>query len=58
MVLKKQMAKNLKYQREQRKLTQEQAAELCDLSPSILGKIRAWQSFGFHRYNRENIAWS
>ena len=38
-MLKKQFGKNLKYQREQRKLTQEMASELCDLSPRYWGKL-------------------
>ena len=38
-MLKERFGKNLKYQREQRKLTQETAAELCDLSPRYWRKL-------------------
>ncbi|WP_343253059.1 helix-turn-helix transcriptional regulator [Ligaoa zhengdingensis] len=38
-MLKERFGKNLKHQREQRKLTQEMAAELCDLSSRYWGKI-------------------
>ena len=38
-MLKERFAKNLKNQREKRKLTQEAAAELCDLSSRYWGKI-------------------
>ena len=38
-MLKELLGKNLKYHRQQRKLTQEMASELCDLSPRYWGKI-------------------
>jgi len=39
MVLRERFAKNIKYQREKRKWTQETAAEICDLSPRYWGKL-------------------
>lgn len=38
-MLRKKFGENLKYQRVQRKLTQELAAERCDLSARYWGKI-------------------
>lgn len=44
MVLRKQFARNIKIQRELRCLTQESAAELCDLSSRYWGKIERGQT--------------
>ncbi|SFP77682.1 transcriptional regulator, XRE family [Oscillibacter sp. PC13] len=39
MVLRERFARNIKYQREKRRWTQETAAEICDLSPRYWGKL-------------------
>ncbi len=43
-MLRNRFAKNVKFQREKRRLTQELAAELCDLSPRYWGKIERGQT--------------
>ena len=39
MVLRERFARNIKYQREKHRWTQETAAEICDLSPRYWGKL-------------------
>ena len=38
-MMKENFGRNLKYQRKRRELTQEEAAELCELSPKYWGKL-------------------